>query len=811
MKPSLLVVVLLLLGHSNRSFASDSVDNVYSIPVTITSVLPFAKIPLDCEIDFSSIIREANVPGVLDPNSIEVINLLTGSVEPHALSQHFRNGNCGHVRWVAQSPRDKDYEIRFQTVESRSFLKPSKYVPLIGVGDLVRYNAEEPRPVSIFFVSRMVDLTGDGIKDVIGCECYTMEPHWPAERVPKGWGNIMCMPVIETDEDFLVGDAIRLRYREPGSSAYHFFDAGYLHGDMKDLNGDGLPDLTYSTHPKSSYNSRIEDVDKYIHIFLNTGELDEAGMPIFEASPERIAHPEGQWAPVRAVDLNDDGATDFVVGTMFSSTNTTATYLKNTNPNGWPIRPAEPVKIETGNNASYFDVDLDGKLDSICLVPDERKKRTFHTSRVAWRKNLGGDPPEFGPAQILEDFEIPLPQLTTSVREESQKGVLVTGGFGANLAFFEHDGNAGSNEPVFDRHWIKSISAPLRIGDQATPFPCDWDHDGDWDLLVGGGFGKVQIVLNEGTNEKPSFAEPQQVFADGKPVEIYMSNIFPNLKDYYHDLGYVHPSFIDWDADGLPDLLLPNLSNRIFWHKNIGTLEKPRFGPRLQVICDGFPENEDTLQETAELLGADTKQWTKRIPDSNSPFWWRCRAGFGDLNGDGLMDLVTADAQSPLSSNRFARHSSLFVQYRDKHGKLRLQRERRIEFPDGTPMENPSGTAAQIIVIDWDKDRLLDLIINEGETNYTCPTLIRNIGTTTDPRFDFPEKLTLFGEEMSSIAKHGPYYGIGDLDEDGKCDLLAAPEAGTYLFFRGTAMAMDAPPTLNIGEVEIVSTNGDDN
>ena len=55
----------------------------------------------------------------------------------------------------------------------------------------------------------------------------------------------------------------------------------------------------------------------------------------------------------------------------------------------------------------------------------------------------------------------------------------------------------------------------------------------------------------------------------------------------------------------------------------------------------------------------------------------------------------------------------------------------------------------------------------------TAPALLRNIGTKADPRFDFPQRLKCFGDELSGIAKHGPYYSVGDLDGDGKPDLLA--------------------------------------
>ena len=160
--------------------------------------------------------------------------------------------------------------------------------------------------------------------------------------------------------------------------------------------------------------------------------------------------------------------------------------------------------------------------------------------------------------------------------------------------------------------------------------------------------------------------------------------------------------------------------------------------------------------------------------------------------------MVTTDAQGPNAPSGYAEQSALFVQWRDERGERRLRRDRVITLPDGSPMENVGGQPAQTIPVDWDNDGRLDLIINHGRTMDTAPALVRNIGTKTDPRFDYPKRLRCFGDELSGIAKHGPYYGVGDLDDDGKPDLLACAEMGTYHFFRRTALDMPRRPTFSI-------------
>src|SRR5262249_18204639 len=81
-------------------------------------------------------------------------------------------------------------------------------------------------------------------------------------------------------------------------------------------------------------------------------------LPIF-ASQGSHSRQTSDWGPCRAVDLNRDGAIDFVVG---------STYLRNTNSKGWPIRLANAGTLDAGRDPCFYDIDGDGTLDSVCLA-----------------------------------------------------------------------------------------------------------------------------------------------------------------------------------------------------------------------------------------------------------------------------------------------------------------------------------------------------------------------------------------------------------------------------------------------------------
>ena len=814
MKPGRLVfkIVLfaLICSMTMTVSAVDFKEQTFSVKLTVTSPLPFGKVPMDPVIDFTSLIQEPGwifTPleslGVLNPNTIQIINVKTGKVVPHALDEDFMFGNKGRVLWVIEDPLHTEYEIRFRTAAKRPSLNPPTYVPMVGTGDLLRYNAGQTRPTTIRYPSNLLDLTGDGKLDLVG-----FWPHPYAPKKPKG--GIFCYPRVGDADKFEFGDIIRIRYRSQiKEREFGHFTGPYLAAEMADLNRDGLVDLLYATTSRAIRFGGAKDIDQYLHIYLNSGDRDDGGMPVFLASARLPlpSNPKGDkgekwWGPIRVVDLDNDGILDVVIGHMYQDTswgdgsqvNRTSHFMKNTNPKGWPMELAKPIEINSGRRACYYDIDGDGLLDAVGLSMDPEAETPYREDIITWRKNLGGSTPNFGPSKKIPGIDIRHCQFISAVNTGTERGLLV-GQQNLQVAFFEQI-SSRSDKSKFRRKNPASESSVIVASDQASPYPCDWEGDGDWDLVVGGGHGWPQVIINEGTNLKPAFAKPQKILSAGKPIRIFATDVFPDLK-FGHDMGYPFPSYIDWDADGLPDLMVPNITNRVFWYKNIGSRKKPAFGPRQQVIVDGYPETAESLARTAELL---KKQ--KRPPDPTQPFGWRARAGFGDLNGDGLMDIVHADGRTH-NASYYADVYCLFVQYRDKEGNLRLRRDRIITLPDGSPMKGPVSITSQSLVVDWDGDGLLDLICHAGLDNTACqPEFLRNIGTKTNPKFDYPKVLSYWGKPLFGLVKHGPYWGVHDLDDDGKVDLLAGCGGGKYVFFRRSALEMKERPKFVLGDVK---------
>lgn len=125
----------------------------------------------------------------------------------------------------------------------------------------------------------------------------------------------------------------------------------------------------------------------------------------------------------------------------------------------------------------------------------------------------------------------------------------------------------------------------------------DFDNDGDLDLLLSGKKG-VKLRENIGSKRKPVFAA---------------ANIDITTKYQAYD-------FVDWDGDGLKDLVCGAKEGGVYYYKNTGKKKKPAFGKAVCILDKSAFEN----KEKGGNVGL-------------------CQVAVTDYNKDGKLDLVVGN------------------------------------------------------------------------------------------------------------------------------------------------------------------------
>jgi hypothetical protein len=248
----------------------------------------------------------------------------------------------------------------------------------------------------------------------------------------------------------------------------------------------------------------------------------------------------------------------------------------------------------------------------------------------------------------------------------------------------------------------------IRLEDHAVTRCHDWDQDGDLDLLVGGGDGRLWLYRNIGTSKIARFQEKEAVVAGerdrwgtsytGCVLANLVGNALPDLAVCHSgDQLTIHqntgtaraPSFVetgldfqvqencqgrfdvaDWDGDGRMDLVTGSFGGKLVWYRNQGQAGMPQFGP-------GEPFFDITLAYNSH----------PRILD---------------FNQDGRLDMLLGVNWGTVSL-----YSNTGTGKKPSLGKSRL-----FQWPDGTNLNirNENGDDTTPELADLDGDGVLDLL-----------------------------------------------------------------------------------------------------
>jgi hypothetical protein len=253
------------------------------------------------------------------------------------------------------------------------------------------------------------------------------------------------------------------------------------------------------------------------------------------------------------------------------------------------------------------------------------------------------------------------------------------------------------NEGTTSNPWFKSkderfpsLNETVNIDRFLSAFHIDVNNDGNKDLIIcPNELSNVQtkdniwLFLNDSGPCNKNFRLATKNFLNGDQDILNLGNAS-------------HPAFFDYDGDGLLDIVVGTngtrgntleKENRIFLFKNTGTKLKPEY----------------TLASTDFLGYASLKKQNSRLAPT-----------FGDLDGDGDLDVLVGEAQG-------------YLTYFENKGKgqfgLGIERFQSIFV----------GQNSNPFIIDFDQDGLLDIVI--GESNNSL-NFVKNIGNKNFPQFN---------------------------------------------------------------------------
>ncbi|MCC6590490.1 MAG: VCBS repeat-containing protein [Bryobacterales bacterium] len=711
------------------SLSAQSWPRPYRIRVGVRTTVP--NTPISADLNFAATLTQAGIAGEPDSNSILVLN---GSVEvPVHVSDRVSDFGSGPVSWLVRNSAERTFHVYFDTrraagVTARGYQEP------VGIGDSFHYNRPDgfdPLGVGMFIDQPVtVDWDGDGNTDLLQRNLYSYaygQPYWGIFF----WRN------MGTNQNPKFDHYVRLKA-----------DGTYL-GDVYnifqliDWDRDGNPDILYGIGggPKRGT----------MRVYLNTGRRDWAELPVLTAGPELTRSGGGELNyGMRLLDWTGGAKPDLYTLRMrvdyFPEQIVSHTWFRH------PGLTGAGVPLALNGITSYdewptdlYDWNGDGALDVIGVTGDLHHNPA-RTCVTVWENTGTRQVPAFGKppfcAPGLAPDAHPLP---TAVNSPAFRGLFLTHMTGW-ARYLEQDPQ--SKAAKFTDHGIlQARGQAVSSGGYASVEVADWEGDGDLDFIIGNELGYVQLVENISQSGRTMFASPKRIVLTNNDSMRVARWTFLNDGDPEWNLGQSKPTYVDWDLDGDFDLLVGNNTNRIAYFENVGTRSKPSFAPLRKLTYEGGGEhfsfrkhpavvdwNGDGLpdlvagcfgvRERIDPQGLETVSLFERYKDGNGRLQLRkpkplkladgadfklpipYQHGFevADWDRDGDYDVFTNE------------RGKLYV-YLNEGTNARPSLRRKQLSIYGEPIEI-SHHETSIKVVDWDKDGTPDLIAG-AESGWT--------------------------------------------------------------------------------------------
>ncbi|MFT5496547.1 MAG: subtilisin-like proprotein convertase family protein [Kiritimatiellia bacterium] len=307
-----------------------------------------------------------------------------------------------------------------------------------------------------------------------------------------------------------------------------------------------------------------------------------------------------------------------------------------------------------------------------------------------------------------------------------------TGAFDGAITIFFNRGTPQS--PIHDNR-VGNFYVNTDMGGPTSPVVYDWDNDGDSDMLVGHHFGFLLHWCNLGTPGNTIWDISRALHIE------FLSTWYADLANIANIISKrdTKPAVCDYDGDGDSDLIINDLFGEYIYLKNVGNEVIPlwELGP------DPFPalDYDETI-----------------------------RTSCGDLNGDGLFDLVIGREDGSLDYviNTGSAQTGVWNQ-----------------VATGYTGAAVNSHAAPILA-DMDRDGDLDLVLGAGDGTLT---LIENLGTLLQAQWASPVT-NYTGIDVGELSQPAAI----DVDGDDDMDLIIGQAAGGLILMQNQSPRLALTP-----------------
>ena len=439
------------------------------------------------------------------------------------------------------------------------------------------------------------------------------------------------------------------------------------------------------------------------------------------------------------------------------------------------LADGRPLDVWGRPSPGFHDFDGDGDLDLLC--------GEFIDGFTYFENTGTRQVPRYAAGRRLktpdgQEVRMDLEMITPVALDWDGDGDwdLICGDEDGRVAFIENTGRLGADRaPLFrEPRYFRQEADNLKFGALSTPCGCDWDGDGDWDLVCGNSAGYIGFIENlSGPGAaKPKWAEPQRLEAGGRTIRILAGPNGSIQGPAEAKWGYTTVSVADWDGDGLPDILANSIWGKVVWYRNAG----PRASPKLEAA---------RLIEVAWAGEQPRLAWGWVKPDGKALLTqWRTTPVAFDWNRDGLVDLVMLDQEGYLS----------LFERKVADGQRVLLSPKRVFLDDrGKALQLSTGRAGRsgrrkICLADWNGDGLTDIILNGKNAEVWLQTGKKNGGWTFR---------NTGAVSCTVLAGHTTSPTVVDFDADGSPDLLVGAEDGHFYYLRNPRVAAAAQRALD--------------